>query len=323
MRVILLIFFYTTLYNVYAQPVLTAANTNPQIGEAFHWFNGNNVSSPGNSGTNQVWNFSSLTASFPSTDTVILPSSALHGSDFPTSDFSFFDNASYDFFSANIDSLNYLGGGSLSWERIDSNPETYLIYPFSFNSTFTDNYINSFFNSGTLSWVVGSETVTCDGSGVLELPYGTFNDVLRIKRIENEAWTTNGVHSNITSTKYLWYLPGIHQPILILTYSSSTGSYMTEYLSEQTVGISEYKYLNAVSYFPNPFSNSMKIDFEKTVRNGIITIYNMQGQLVKELRNLSGLSFTILRSNLPAGIYYFQIMEADIVIATDKIIISY
>jgi hypothetical protein len=302
----LLITLFAFGINANAQPVLTAGNANPVIGDAFHWVLANNQASPGATGANQTWNFSSLVTSNVWRDTVVYPASAIHGSDFPTSDVSIFiQNAYYTFFQTEIDSFVFKGAGSYSWEKINSNPEIYLTYPFTYNSTFTDSYAASENNGGTIISITGTVTVTGDGYGTLQLPYETFTDVLRIKMIENEVQTISGNPTNVTRTKYLWYMSGMHQPILAMTYLSAYGTYSTQYLSGITVGINEYENLNDIAIFPNPANDNITIENNSQINNGSISIYNIQGQmLIQQPLQLNKTEINI--SNFAKGIYILK-----------------
>jgi len=76
-------------------------------------------------------------------------------------------------------------------------------------------------------------------------------------------------------------------------------------------------------FYPNPFSHSTTLITKDILNNATITIYNMQGQAVKQTSNLTGQTITLYRDNLPNGLYYICLTEGNRIIATSKLIISY
>ena len=53
-----------------------------------------------------------------------------------------------------------------------------------------------------------------------------------------------------------------------------------------------------------------------------MTVSNMRGQVVKEIKNISGLTVTIFRDNLPSGLYFIQMTEANKIITADKLVVT-
>ncbi len=79
---------------------------------------------------------------------------------------------------------------------------------------------------------------------------------------------------------------------------------------------------NKVVIFQNPFSNETTLTF-KTVLNKVnLIIYNSAGQVVKQIKNISGQSYILNRENLEAGIYFLRVLENNNVVATEKFIIT-
>lgn len=74
--------------------------------------------------------------------------------------------------------------------------------------------------------------------------------------------------------------------------------------------------------YPNPFSSQTVLEFKNPVRNATLTVYNLYGQRLKQINNLSGESIIIQRDNLSTGIYFMELRQEGKVIATDKIIIT-
>jgi len=72
--------------------------------------------------------------------------------------------------------------------------------------------------------------------------------------------------------------------------------------------------------FPNPFSENAIIEVKgKELKDGLLKLYNLSGQLVKELEAQNN-SFMISKNGLESSIYFFTIEDEGEVVATGKII---
>lgn len=76
-------------------------------------------------------------------------------------------------------------------------------------------------------------------------------------------------------------------------------------------------------FYPNPFSFCTTLKTKDILNDATMTIYNMQGQVVKQTNNLTGQTITLYRDNLPNGLYYICLTEENKIIRTNKLIISY
>jgi hypothetical protein len=89
----------------------------------------------------------------------------------------------------------------------------------------------------------------------------------------------------------------------------------------EITGLSEKKLSEVISIYPNPFNASTTILFPEELQNTDLRIYNIWGQAVKTI-NLNGNKVILDRNNLPAGIYFLQVVTDFNVIFKSKIIIS-
>ena len=93
--------------------------------------------------------------------------------------------------------------------------------------------------------------------------------------------------------------------------------------SGQTIsGINENTTKNIFSTFPNPFISSTTIQIIGNLKNATLTICNSNGQTVKQLKNISGQTFSLSRDNLPSGLYFIRLKEENKIIAVEKFIIT-
>lgn len=83
---------------------------------------------------------------------------------------------------------------------------------------------------------------------------------------------------------------------------------------------------NAASFpmriYPNPSTSQTTIHMGITLNNAKLTISNMYGQTLKQIKNISGKSIGLPCDDLPNGIYFIHMIENDKVIGMEKLIIS-
>jgi alpha-tubulin suppressor-like RCC1 family protein len=88
------------------------------------------------------------------------------------------------------------------------------------------------------------------------------------------------------------------------------------------VSVEEVTKENEFLIYPNPFSSTAILRSESPLHNATLKVYNSFGQVVKEMKNLSGETIEISRDNLPSGLYFIQITEEDKTLSAKKIAIS-
>lgn len=76
-----------------------------------------------------------------------------------------------------------------------------------------------------------------------------------------------------------------------------------------------------VKAYPNPAFASITLELEVSLTDAACLLYNENGQLVKELKHLSGNTLTIKRDQLPKGTYYVRVIEENKIIAEGQKII--
>lgn len=77
-----------------------------------------------------------------------------------------------------------------------------------------------------------------------------------------------------------------------------------------------------VTAYPNPFSILTTLHATHPFQEATLTIYNLNGQTVKQMTNISGQTVTVLRDQLPAGLYFIRIAEVSKISITNKLIIT-
>jgi hypothetical protein len=294
-------------------PVLTAANSNPFIGESFTG-NGINYTNPGSGGVNQTWNFSSLTSSSTQTDIIVDATTTTNASSFPNASFATYtaSNSFYNYFSATSSALSiegYVYGPPSNLIIPYSDPQIVLTYPFSMGSTFIDNYSGTYTSGPNTIIRTGVDTVTADGYGTLILPNGTFTNALRVLVIDNYADTTSlgAPYALFTMTTYNWYIPGTHYQVMSLSTLTSNGgpplAQFGTYLDANSIGTSVNDLSDAdVNLYPNPASEKLFVQSKGNIKS--LKCIDFSGQTV-ELKNENN---SIDISGLSNGIYFLDII---------------
>jgi hypothetical protein len=73
-----------------------------------------------------------------------------------------------------------------------------------------------------------------------------------------------------------------------------------------------------VKISPMPFNYQATVYFSSCIRNGELSIYNIFGQKIKTIKNISGQEYKLLRNNLPKGLYFIQLIQDNKIITTNK-----
>lgn len=79
---------------------------------------------------------------------------------------------------------------------------------------------------------------------------------------------------------------------------------------------------NQLSIYPNPFNAFSTIQFNHSLYNAELNIYNIYGQIIKTINRISGNEIKIDRDNLPSGIYFVCVTQDNKTISTEKLIIT-
>ena len=319
-----------------AQPTLTAANTNVQIGEYFPTYKFNVNDSVFNNaqvtGSNFTWNYSGLSArNYSAVSVLYQPNLVIGNNPFPTSNAVLNSFLKYDFINTNSDSVSLVGHFNNFTEEVlrYSNPIKILAYPFTYNSFFMDNFAGTGTSMGPTVNFGGYITVAGDGYGTLMLPVGSASNVLKVKSVKVSI--TNA--SIDTTTTLDWYLPGVHLPVLrmmkerYLSANYDTTIYEGYYLNYTTLGVNEDLTVHlTLQTFPNPATAEVTIQYHlKTPAETKLQVTDALGKEVfhvNEKRSASGsYSRKLDVRNLPKGVYLVRLETPDLV-AVKKLLVQ-
>jgi hypothetical protein len=66
---------------------------------------------------------------------------------------------------------------------------------------------------------------------------------------------------------------------------------------------------NQIVVAPNPFNDKTTIQTKGSFNNATLTVVNLQGQVIKQIRNISGQTTTLTSEGLENGVYFIQLSE--------------
>ena len=263
----------------------------------------------GATGAGVVWNFSTLTASGGySTTTILHDTSTL----FYTSNLmELMPDGTTDYVLENS-SNTYINGVYDPGTGYTTYYDNYDISkrPFIFDTAYVDSYyINT---PATNTYGTGVLTETGDSYGTLILPTGTFTNVLRIRKLQEEIDTTGTTYLYTISVSYLWFDNSHAAPLLRMDSVSNIARQTQDvmYLS-MPAGIKNIanNQNNYSSYFDN--SGGLVVNGFEPDQNYVVTLYNIIGNKmftanVSTTRNSQ--RFDVTRT-LDAGIYLVSIIS--------------
>ena len=89
-----------------------------------------------------------------------------------------------------------------------------------------------------------------------------------------------------------------------------------------TIKNSKYN-VKEVKVFPNPFRDKTQIIVESNeLKNPVLLLMNIQGQLIKTISSTNYTTFDIYRDDLSNGMYLFKIMQGDETVANGKVVVQ-
>lgn len=264
-------------FGALAQPVINNAE-GYDIGDVISFGNCGGVAA-GPAGAAQVWNFAGLAQSDVVTLQVLAtpPSSVYRNADRLEK---FSDGVNY--FMRILPGQNYIAGMIDSSFIGNNDSATYLdnvqsvVRPFSYGSVATDNFTLQTFKKDVVGKVAGTGTIvlTGDGYGSLQLPNGTFNDVLRVKVNEQSSYQLGPGGGTIDQTihTYKWYNNTSKAPLLRI--DSLVGTYHPKTGPDITQSLVKVRYLlSAKNVTSVPVTDRQNANYSANIQNNQLTLF--------------------------------------------------
>ena len=273
-------------------------------------------------GPGQTWDFSNISLlNDPVTVVTGDPAFGSGSSNFPGASLVTVVENAYTYVKAEGNSYFTMGVFTQDAIRKYTDMQKLMEYPFSFSSSFADDYkCYTTLQDGEIR-SNGNVTVTADAWGTLVLPSGTYSNALRIKTVINNTDSIlfgGGFVFGSTNTTYSWYVSGTKVPVFSISYFVGDFGDLksVSYVTQSSTGIEHHSGI-ADGYtleqnFPNPFNPSTTIDFSIS-RQGFtsLKVYDMLGKEVAVLVNgnlgAGAYSATFDAAALPSGVYFYKL----------------
>jgi hypothetical protein len=79
---------------------------------------------------------------------------------------------------------------------------------------------------------------------------------------------------------------------------------------------------NTVAIYPNPFTTSTLIKLNSPAVNASLYVYNLYGQLVREVNAINEDAIVLQKDNLQSGIYFIKLIQDNIEVISEKLIVT-
>jgi hypothetical protein len=321
MKNIILSFFMLSAFFAKAQPSLTAANSNPFLGDVFiNYYSDTDTIAVGAAGAAVTWDFSYLTAATIDTTHVVPCSSTPYCDSFTGSTLVEFEvlDSQYSYFEEVGGILQCNGGhvptswGGYSFYRI---PYKYNYYPATYGSTWRDTMWQLCYDT-TMGWYEHDREEAynvADAYGTLKTPAGVYSNALRVHTTVYN-YDTQGTYTQIdTNDSYAWFVPGMHTPAFRIDIRGMNAfGYMpdiewsTSHSPEAVPVVSGDA--GGIKVFPNPATDQLTIISPATYTS--FSIINTLGRQVMQLPLTSSQTVLDVKA-LPPGIYYLSLLSAN------------
>ena len=291
----------------------------------------------GASGSNIPWDFSNVTATGEQwTAQYVNPSEAPGDSLFPDADVAVnYDGLSYSFYDTESNTVHSLGMAYEDFSIVYFNTEKISEYPFTFNSTFLDNFQAQYkLGEGLIVHNIGITQFTGDAIGNIILPDGSNHAALRVKIFRQTAYTifVAGIPLSTTevkSTTYEWYTSESKFPVFGISYleinvnGNITTDKKVDYNTETPTDVKDepkqvVSGFELLQNYPNPFNPSTKISWHTSVgSHQTLKIYNILGTevatLVDEYKPAGSYEVEFDASKLSSGVYLYKLQSGNFI----------
>lgn len=308
-------------------------------------YNDANVPNPpfifGKSGTNNTWDFASITAWPGAEDTtyVISPSAIPLGSAFPSATHCTYEDGtgtSYTMMQINSSGINFLGSvsdlsGSGNYMAVVANPPLVaMAFPYTYGSSGNGTSVVQIFTTGAAigqpsvdsvhykSTITGQRDVIAAGNMIL--PSGTLPAMLErsINSSIDTLWMKGAITLNqwiiapnfpqtSLDSSFYWYTNQSLLPYAHALYDN-TGLHDVNFYKATISGIAEHENSLSANVYPNPVTDVLHLNIAENFQgNHEISIYNSCGQLVMKATNWLD---QINVSHLHPGIYFMRLNDS-------------
>jgi hypothetical protein len=295
------------------QPILTQSNSQPVIGSQIAAISGPFNGSGGISvtGANVVWDFSDLSGNSNAID-IVQPSSTPYAGSVSGANVALDYGTAYDYYNVTSSIFERKASYYMSNYYFNfTNGQSVVEFPCTYETAFTDTYVMNANVVGDMLERTGTMDAIADGYGSLILPWGTIENVLRIRVDETYEDIWNGTdQSSGTQTTYLFFHPGAIYMLLSINLAELSAPTFT-YMDESVLAVSESLANDThPNVYPNPTNDLLNVPMGREDQNAQINVYNSLGQCVfsEKLVN-KGYRFVLNTTTFESDIYTLQIIN--------------
>jgi hypothetical protein len=204
--------------------------------------------------------------------------------------------------------------------------------------TLTDQGIIDASYDGGNSWVLVKDTFVNSANFMWNPDYHAFNENTTTHPLITSGKSDGWIKSGFC---WQWYLPVSPDTIIFnpdslmirFTFISDSintnkeGWMIDDIMTsaggwEDCSSVKEIYLDENITVYPNPFSTEAIIQADHDFKNATMKVYNSLGQLVQQLKNISGQTINLNRDDLPSGLYFLQLTEDYKILKTIKIVIT-
>jgi len=221
--------------------------------------------------------------------------------------------------------VKYDASGNVLWAKGVGGVD----YEVGFNSSTDANgnvYVTGGFHSNSITFGTTTLTNAYVGqwhSDIFVVKYDTNGNVLWAKGVGGiDDDFGHGISADANGNVYVTGY--FHSPSIAFgttTLTNTGGSVFVVKLGGVTTGLDDLSVNSTIKIFPNPFSSSTTLQVNENLKDATLTVYNSFGQIVKEIKNLSGLTVVLSLDNLACGSYFVRLTDEN-KIYTNKLVLT-
>ncbi len=283
---------------IFSQPVLnsTDISTTGSLTATTLTANASGFSA-GLAGANQVWDYSSLILTPAGTGTTTIAGSTPFAASFPDANLiyktTFGSDSFYTYYKLTTTKQELVGYSSDTNVIINfsPNPQTVYSFPFTYGLVANDTYSTTFDPTANNPF-----SITYDAYGTLITPYGTFNNVIRSKKLDG-----------ITSD-YTWFTTNPFQVILSASISSAGVASNVRFSQPSNLSTIQNILNSQFEIYPNPTSGSFTVkNIIFSNNENFINVYDVLGNQIINSQKIDSDSKDFDLNNATTGLYFIKI----------------
>lgn len=327
------LFFLLTAYGLCsAQTTITKAFNDPLAGETVSYLTVSGTPNNSATGANTSFNNTSLTLGSASPTTYSAPTSS-EISTFPGSTLKMVGSGNTVYYKQSASKLEITGlVTSDATLNLSTNNGTFISYPAAYLYSETDQAQGTFTSPSASGLCKGTINISGDASGTLLLGSSTYNNVLRIKSVQNfNLHLPNDTSfifpiGSITNTSYSYYDSThkfpllttietvVNVPVAGINNQTSNAAQALNLVTLSTGDLAVKK--DGLKIYPNPAQDFIEFKGENG-NYSTAKIYSLDGKLVKTSDLKSG---KVQVSDLPPSSYFIEVSGKDNKAQTSKFI---